>query len=259
MLLSSSIFTMSLLVLHICLLSSVLLMLLPASSSSEFRRSKAEYYRSPDCLGTSTGACGYGIHGSTINNALVAGVSGLWNNGIGCGACYQVRCKADNLCKEEGITVVVTDNASGGDTDFILSAHAFGSMAHPGKTAELFWKGVVDVEYRRTTCQFPGYNLIFKVVEQSNFPHYLAIAPMFHGGEKDIFGLEICPEGGEEWKSMNKAWGGVWDLPNPPSGALKVKVKVGTSNGEQKWVEANKALPSSWKPGAGYDSHVKLA
>ena len=39
---------------------------------------------------SSAGACGFGAYGRTVNDANVAGVSRLWNNGTGCGACYQV-------------------------------------------------------------------------------------------------------------------------------------------------------------------------
>ncbi|CAI0534306.1 unnamed protein product [Linum tenue] len=185
---------MSRLVLQICLLSSVSLLLLPEatglSSSSEFRRSKAEYYRSPRLLGHISWS--------------------LW-------------------------------------------------LWHPWKHHHMLWWLEFWAMDRRDRLwsllpvPVPRLQPHIQVVEQSHYPHYLAIALCSTCGKK------ISLEGNEEWKSMNKAWGGVWDLPNPPSGALKVKVKVGTSNGEQKWVEANKALPSSWKPGAGYDSHVKLA
>ncbi|CAN0908357.1 Expansin-like B1 [Linum grandiflorum] len=154
--------------------------------------------------------------------------------------------------------VVVTDSAAAGEAHFVLSPHAYGSMAYPSKTAELYSLGVVDVDYQRTPCRFPGYNLIFKVVEHSRFPHYLAIVPMFYGGEQDIHGVELQQEGGEKWVTMNKAWGAVWDLAVPPTGALKLRVKVRNANGEEKLIEANKGLPSSWKPGAGYDSHVQL-
>lgn len=37
------------------------------------------------------GACGFGGIGRTLNNGSVAAVSGLFRNGAGCGACYQVR------------------------------------------------------------------------------------------------------------------------------------------------------------------------
>ena len=36
------------------------------------------------------GACGFGDYGRTVNDGSVAGVSRLWNNGSGCGACYRV-------------------------------------------------------------------------------------------------------------------------------------------------------------------------
>jgi len=38
----------------------------------------------------SGGACGFGEYGRTVNDGSVAGVSRLWRNGSGCGACYQV-------------------------------------------------------------------------------------------------------------------------------------------------------------------------
>lgn len=37
------------------------------------------------------GACGFGEYGRTVNDGSVAGVSKLWKNGSGCGACYQVE------------------------------------------------------------------------------------------------------------------------------------------------------------------------
>jgi hypothetical protein len=36
------------------------------------------------------GACGFGEFGRTVNDGNVAGVSRLYRNGTGCGACYQV-------------------------------------------------------------------------------------------------------------------------------------------------------------------------
>lgn len=36
------------------------------------------------------GACGYKDYGKTINGGEVSGVSRLFKNGTGCGACYQV-------------------------------------------------------------------------------------------------------------------------------------------------------------------------
>lgn len=38
----------------------------------------------------SGGACGYGDYGRSVNHGRVADVAGLWRDGAGCGACYQV-------------------------------------------------------------------------------------------------------------------------------------------------------------------------
>lgn len=37
------------------------------------------------------GRCGYGALGATINNGDVSAVSDLYRDGLGCGACYQVK------------------------------------------------------------------------------------------------------------------------------------------------------------------------
>ena len=44
------------------------------------------------------GACGFGDYGRTVNDGSVSGVSRLYKNGTGCGACYQVL-KVATSCK----------------------------------------------------------------------------------------------------------------------------------------------------------------
>jgi len=48
------------------------------------------------CMYVVAGACGFGEYGRKMNwyDGRVAGVSGLWRNGAGCGTCYQVRTHA---------------------------------------------------------------------------------------------------------------------------------------------------------------------
>lgn len=234
--------------------------LLPAISySQDYTFSRATYYGSPDCLGTPSGACGFGEYGRTVNDANVAGVSRLYKNGTGCGGCYQVRCKAPNLCTDDGVNVVVTDYGEGDKTDFILSPRAYARMAHPNMAVELIAYGVVDVEFRRIPCRYSGYKLMFKVHEHSRFPDYLAIILLYQAGQNEILAVELWQEDCKEWRGMRRAYGAVWDMPNPPKGAISLRFQVSGSAGVTYWAQAPNVIPSDWKAGIAYDSTVQLS
>ncbi|KAJ4848063.1 Expansin-like B1 [Turnera subulata] len=242
---------------NVYLLSCVMVLLPALIRSQDFTCSRATYYGSPDCLGTPTGACGFGEYGRTVNDANVAGVSWrLFKNGTGCGACYQVRCKAPQ-CTDDGVTVVATDYGEGDHTDFILSPRAYGRMARPNVAGELYSYGVVDVEYRRIPCRYAGYNLMFKVHEHSKYPEYLAIVILYQAGQNDILAVEVWREDCKQWIGMRRAYGAVFDTPSPPKGSVSLRFQVSGSAGVT-WVEAQNVLPSDWKAGAAYDSTIQL-
>ncbi|KAE8055860.1 hypothetical protein FH972_012675 [Carpinus fangiana] len=214
----------------ICLLCVILLLPAPSTSQDTFIRSRATYYGSPDCYGTPSGACGFGEFGRTVNDGSVAGVSRLYRNGTGCGACYQVRCTTPEYCSDEGVNVVVSDYGEGDRTDFILSPRAFVRLARANVASKLLAYGVIDVEYRRVSCHYSGYNLMVK---------------------------EDC----QQWKGMRRAYGAVWDMANPPrpsgSGSIQLRFQVCGSAGTT-WVQSRNGLPSDWKPGVAYDSAIQL-
>ncbi|KAH7549685.1 hypothetical protein ACOSP7_025420 [Xanthoceras sorbifolium] len=242
-----------------CFLLSAMVLLPAWCYSQDFICSRATYYGSPDCLGTPNGACGFGEYGRTVNDANVAGVARLWKNGTGCGACYQVRCTEPQLCSDDGVNVVATDYGEGDNTDFILSPSAYGSLATEDKSDELFDYGVVDIEYRRIPCRFAGYNnLMVKVHENSNHPHYLAIVVLYVAGQNEIEAVDILQEDYNEWRPMRRAYGAVFDMENPPRGRIILRFRVRGSMG-QTWVVANNAIPSDWKAGAAYDTQIQLS
>nr|GFD18659.1 expansin-like B1 [Tanacetum cinerariifolium] len=82
------------------------------SASGSFIHSRAAYYPDSDDKGTESGRCGYGSFGATINNGYVADASDLYRDGVGCGACYQVRCTNSKDCSDEGVTIVIIDQGS---------------------------------------------------------------------------------------------------------------------------------------------------
>lgn len=61
----------------------------------------------------------------------------------------------------------------------------------------------------------------------------------------------------KEWRGMRKAYGAVWDMPNPPKGSLTFRVQVSVS-GEVKWVQLADVLPDEWKAGIAYDTNLLL-
>lgn len=87
--------------------------------------------------------------------------------------------------------MVVTDQGEGDHTDFILSVRAYTKLALNGLAAELFSYGVVEVEYKQIPCQYPGYNLMFKVHEHSRFPDYLALVALYQAGVDEITAIEL--------------------------------------------------------------------
>ncbi|XP_028762628.1 expansin-like B1 [Neltuma alba] len=234
----------------------VCVLLLPALCFSQgYTYSRATYYSTPDGYGTSTGACGYGDYGRTVNYGMVAGVSGLWRGGAGCGACYQVRCKDSKLCDYSGPMIVTTDFGAGDRTDFIMSLNGFLKLGRDGKASqELKNQGVVDVEYKRVPCTFDGSNVKIKIHESSKYPNYLAIAIIYVPGMNDVVAVEISDNDGKDWKAMRRTFGAVFDLQNTPKGPFKLRVKF---SGSYDWVESPKnVIPSYWKNGAIYDTGI---
>ncbi|KAI4327186.1 hypothetical protein L6164_019678 [Bauhinia variegata] len=234
-----------------------IILLLPALCTSQdgFTYSRATYYGSPDCYGSPKGACGFGEYGRTVNDGSVTGVCGLWKNGSGCGACYQVRCKIPDYCDDDGAYVVVTDFGVGDNTDFVMSPRAYSRLGrNPDASAKLFKCGVVDVEYRRVPCRY-SYNILVKVHEHSRNPHYLAIVVLYVGGTTDITAVELWREDCQEWRPMRRVFGVVFDYENPPRAQINLRFQV---NGQADWVPLKRPLPSTWEAGAAYETDIQF-
>lgn len=180
---------------------------------------------------------------------------------------------------------MVTDYGEGDNTDFILSTRAYTRLARPNMASELLAYGVVNVEYRRISCRYAGYNILFKIHEYSRYPDYLAIVIMYQGGQNDIVALEIwkvrssdiqildftvikiinglkifimmgvVQEDSKEWVAMRRAFGAVFDMANPPKGRLTLRFKVSAG---QTWALARNVIPNDWKAGVAYDSTIQL-
>ncbi|KAK8996444.1 hypothetical protein V6N11_081719 [Hibiscus sabdariffa] len=216
-----------------------------ATCSNCFTPSRAAHYPNSDEQGTDVGACGFGSFGATLNGGDVSAASDLYRNGVGC---------------DKGVTVVITDQGSGHNTDFVLSQRAFGKMAQTtDAAASLLALGVVDIEYRRVSCSYPNKNITIKIDENSDYPHYLAFVLWYQQGDKDITAVQLCETKNSVCKLLDRSHGAVWTTTSPPSGPLSLRMLLSGEDGDESWIVPVNNIPENWKVGETYDTGVQIS
>ncbi|XP_010559080.1 PREDICTED: expansin-B4-like [Tarenaya hassleriana] len=227
-----------------------------------FAPAKATWYGDPQGAGSTGGACGYtdAVANPPFEGMISAGGPSLYNDGRGCGTCYEIVCTENPACSGKPITVVITDECPGGPcasdpVHFDLSGTAIGALAKPGQDGNLRAAGILNVEYSRSPCSYPGTNIAFRMDPGAN-PYYMAFVVVYGDGDGNLAAVEIQPAG-KNYMAMQEMRSAEWKLNSgdPLTGPFNVRLTSGVSG---KVVEANAVIPENWKPGDTYRSVVNF-